>query len=151
MRSTLKKFLLSFVATFSIALLIPASSFALSAKTDITGVVTTSGHTVVSGAKVVVVCNGKSRKDTTNASGSYLVQFPAKLCPSGDKATVVATKGSEGGTNNAIITSATTKLNVNIINVSIPEFGLIAGIGATLIGGLAFFVIRRRQLSGHQA
>jgi hypothetical protein len=150
MKITIKKFLLSFAATVGIALLIPASSFALSAKTDITGVVSNNGHPV-SGAKVTVVCNNNARHDTTDGTGTYLVQFPATKCPAGAHATVVATKGKKGGTNSETIHSTTNKLNVNIINVSLPEFGLVAGVGASLIGGGAFLVIRRRQLSGHQA
>jgi hypothetical protein len=150
MKSTVKKFLLSFTAAVGVALIIPASSFALSPKTDITGVVTNGGHPV-SGAKVVVVCNSNSRKDTTDATGTYLVQFPAAQCPAGTHVTVVATKGKKGGTNGATIHPTSNKLNVNIVNVDLPEFGLIAGIGASLIGGGAFLVIRRRQLSGHQA
>ena len=158
MKSNIKRFVLSIGATLGMALVItlgmalvnPTSSFALSAKTDITGVVT-NNNSPVNGAKVVVVCNNNSRKDTTDASGSYLVQFPAKQCPAGDKATVVATKGNKGGSNGATIHADTTKLNVNIINISIPEFGLITGIAASVIGGGAYLVIRRRHGDGHQA
>jgi hypothetical protein len=150
MKSTFKKFALSIATTLGVALIIPASTFALSAKTDITGVVTNGGNPVP-GAKVTVVCDNNARHDTTDNTGTYLVQFPAKQCPAGDKATVVATKGKKGGTNSTTINQTSNKLNVNIVNVSLPEFGVAAGVGASLIGGAAFMVVRRRQLSGHQA
>lgn len=146
----MKKRIALFLTTVFAVVALPAATFATGSKTDITGVVTNGGNPVV-GAKVVVVCNSNSRKDTTDGTGTYLVQFPAAQCPAGAHATVVATKGKKGGTNSANINSVTNKLNVNIINVSIPEFGLIAGVGASLIGGGAFLVIRQRQISGHQA
>lgn len=146
----IKKFLLSFAAALGVALIIPAATFATSPKTDITGVVTNNGNPVA-GAKVVVVCNSNSRKDTTDATGTYLVQFPASQCPAGTHFTVVATKGKKGGTNTGTVNQTTNKLNVNIVNVSLPEFGLIAGAGASLIGAGAFLAIRRRQLNSHNA
>jgi hypothetical protein len=85
MKNVLKKVLLSVTATVGMAMLVPVSSFAIAAQTDITGVVKNNGSPVV-GAKVVVVCNNNSRKDTTDATGTYLVQFPATQCAGGGAA-----------------------------------------------------------------
>src|ERR1700689_2173886 len=106
MKSTIKKFALSMAATLGVALIIPASSFAIAAKTDITGVVTNNGNPVT-GAKVTVICDNNARHDTTDGTGTYLVQFPAAQCPAGDHATVVATKGKKGGTNSTTINKTT--------------------------------------------
>jgi hypothetical protein len=142
----MKKVIAAFLASLAMLLMIPASSFAAASKTDITGTVYNNGKPVV-GAKVVVVCNNNSRKDTTDSTGAYLVQFTAAQCPAGDKATVVATYKKLGGTNSATISSTTDKLNVNIVNVSLPEFGVIAGVAAAIAGAGAFLVIRRKQLA----
>lgn len=145
MRRALKKILLSVTASVGISLLIPASSFALAAQTNITGTVTNNGNPVAA-ANVVVVCNSNSRSDDTDTSGGYLVQFTAAECPSGKNATVVATKDNKGGTNSKTVTAQTSKLNVAIVNVALPEFGVVAGMGAAVIGGGAFMVIRKKQL-----
>jgi hypothetical protein len=145
MKSIIKKVLLSVAATLSVAVLIPASSFALSPKTDVTGTVYYNGHTVA-GALVTVICDSNVKHDTTDANGVYLVQYSATACPEGATATVVATKGKKGGTSDTVIKSTTDKLNVNLVNVDLPEFGVVAGFGAAVLGGAAFLVIRRKQL-----
>jgi len=142
---SVKKVIATIATSLGMVVLLPAATFAASAKTDISGVVTNNGHTVA-GAKVTVVCDNHSKKDTTDANGSYLVQFPAANCPDGSKATVVATKGGLGGVNSKNVTAQTTKLNVAIVNVSLPEFGVVAGIGAAVVGGGAVVAIRRKQL-----
>jgi hypothetical protein len=137
----MKKLFLTILATLSVALLIPAATFAASATTDVTGTVTNNGN-VVSGAKVTVVCDNNSKKTSTDSSGAYLVTFKAANCPDSSKATVVATKGGKGG----VSTGTVSKMG----SVALPEFGIITGIGAAVIGGGAFFLIRRRQLGGSE-
>jgi hypothetical protein len=146
----MKKLFLTILATLSVALLIPAATFAASATTDVTGTVTNNGN-VVSGAKVTVVCDNNSKKTSTDSSGAYLVTFKAANCPDSSKATVVATKGGKGGVSTGTVSKmGSADLNVAIVNVALPEFGIITGIGAAVIGGGAFFLIRRRQLGGSE-
>jgi len=147
----MKKRISLFVATLLTVVAVPAASFAANVVTNVTGHVYENGIGV-GGAKVTVVCNGNDKKTTTDASGAYVVTFNKDKCPDGSKATVVATKGSKGGANSGPVSpNGSDLLNIAMVNVDLPEFGLVAGIGATLIGGGAFLVIRRRQLSGHQA
>jgi hypothetical protein len=141
----IKKLLTASLATILVAIAIPATSMAAAAQTDISGTVTNNGK-VVSGAKVTVVCDNNSRKDTTDSSGGYLVHFPAAQCPNGATVYVTATDSKKGGDTTGKVNADTSKLNVSIVNVALPEFGTYAAIGATLLGGGAFMVIRRRQL-----
>jgi hypothetical protein len=142
----MKKLLVSILATVGIALMLPAATFAASATTDVTGTVTNNG-VGVSGAKVEVICGSNDKKTTTGTGGAYLVTFKAANCPDGSKATVTATVGKKAGVNTGKVKQdGSVYLNVAVVNVSLPEFGVITGIGAALVGGAAFLVIRRRQL-----
>lgn len=141
----MKKVLLTIFATVGFIMLVPATSFAKASTTDISGVITNAGHTV-NGAHVTVVCDGHSKKAGTNKKGAYLVQFKAKQCPNGSKVTIVATKNGKGGTNSGTVTSDTAKLNVAIINASLPEMGVATGTLAAVSGATGLFVIRRRQV-----
>lgn len=148
----MKKKISLFLASVLTIVALPLGAMAAASPTTtvVAGSVTDNGHGV-KGAKVVVVCNSHSAKTTSGAGGGYEVTFTTKQCPNGKLATVVATKGGLGGTNSSTVKNFDATDDVAIVNISLPEFGLAAGIGATLIGGGAFLAIRRRQLSGHQA
>lgn len=111
----------------------------------ITGKVTTNGIPV-NGAKVTVVCNGNTENATTNRKGSYSVNFNGK-CSNGDNVTVTAVDGSLSGSNSGTVKNGSCSSDVTIINVSVPEFGLITGITALTLGGGSFLFTRRRILS----
>jgi len=113
-------------------------------QTDITGVVT-ENHVAIAGANVTVECNGNSQMDTTDAFGSYLAVFPIADCPFGVTVKVTAEKNGKSGISTGTVQGITTKLNLAIVNVSIPEYGTI---GALLAGGAGIGMIaytRRRQ------
>lgn len=111
---------------------------------EVTGVVTES-HTPVAGADVAVTCNGKTETDTTDNWGSYRVAFAKADCDFGNTVKVVATKDGKSGVASGTMQGITTKLNLAIVNVSVPEFGTIGLItaGAAGLGLMAF--MRRRQ------
>lgn len=139
------KKVLAFLASIGVVtVLAPAAAFAAPAQTIVTGTVTNNGHTV-KGAKVTVVCNNHSRTTKTDKNGGYSVSFPKAQCPDGAKATVVATKNKMGGVSSGNVNSVTTKLNVAIVNVALPEFGVITGVGAMTVGAGLFMVMRRKQ------
>ena len=147
-----KKLLTAITSALALAILVPASTFALPAQTDVNGTVT-NGGSPVKHATVDVTCGSTTKKVQTDATGAYLAVFKAKKCPAGSTVTVTASKkkvgsGSNSGTVNPYDTD---RLNVAIINVSLPEFGLVTAGAATLVGGVAFTVVRRRQISAHQA
>jgi hypothetical protein len=144
--TAMRKILTTVISGIALAILIPASSFAMSSKTDINGTVYNNG-VGVSGAHVTVVCDNNAKTDTTDSTGAYLVQFNAAKCPVGATVYVTAKDGHKGGdSSDKVPQGENDKLNVVLINVSLPEFGALAGIGAALLGGGAFLVIRRRQL-----
>ncbi len=133
----------AFVATF-IAIGVSASAMAAPAETDVTGVVT-ENQVAVAGALVTVTCGTKTEFDTTDAFGSYLVHFVSADCPFGSTVKVVATKAGKSGVSSGTVQGITTKLNLAIVNVSIPEYGLF---GTILAGGAGLGLItymRRRQ------
>lgn len=141
----MKSIFLSIFIALSIVITPSALVFAAANTTDVQGVVTVNNKGI-DGASVVVVCNNQNLVTTTDAQGSYVVHFDAIDCPIGSKATVVATQNKLGGVNTGLITSsAPTTININIVNATVPEFGIIAGIVAVIIGGAAFFVIRLRH------
>lgn len=148
----MKKRISLFIATALAVVALPAAAFAASGFTDVSGTVTDGGVSVGKGITVTVKCNGNVLTDKTDKSGTYFVQFTKKECKKNSTITVTTSKykGVKGKATGTA-TKDTNKLNVALINVSVPEYGLIGLAGATVIGGAAFLAVRRRQLSGHQA
>jgi hypothetical protein len=151
----MKKKLLMLLAVLGVVgVLAPASAFAAAPSatpatpgvaTQIDGIVTNNGKPVKN-AKVTIVCNGHAKSTTTTKTGAYSVKFKAGQCAVGSKVTVVATKKGSGGVGSGIVSAGTVKLNVSIVNVALPEFGLITGFAGAAAAIAAFFVIRRRQV-----
>jgi len=124
--------------------LVSSSANAAPPESDITGVIT-ENQMAVAGASVTVLCNGHTLTDTTDAMGSYLVTYPSADCPFGSTVKVTAQKDGKSGVSSGTVQGITTKLNLAIVNVSIPEWGLIGGAlaGSVGIGMIAY--ARRRQ------
>jgi hypothetical protein len=116
---------------------------ALPPETDVTGIVTDGGNPV-DGATVTVRCGATTKTDTTNSSGTYLVSFTAAQCPPGSMVMVTAQKGAKSGSEQGKIIGITTKLNIGLVNVSIPEYGLIGSILALGLGAGVVVYNRRR-------
>jgi hypothetical protein len=137
-------FVLALVATTA-ASAIPAPTL-----TVISGTVyELDNATVVPGATVTVTCTHASvdsvRTATSSAIGTYGVVFPVSQCDVGDSIVVEASKGSADGSNTGVVDHKRTCLvNTGIINVSIPEFGVIAAIGA-LVAGIGIVAYRRTK------
>jgi hypothetical protein len=124
-----------------------ASASATAAQTDVTGVIT-ANSVAVAGATVKVLCDGTTLMDTTDAHGSYLAVFPIAQCAFGETVKVTATKGGYSGVATGTIQGITTKLNLSIVNVAIPEYGVI---GAFTAGGAGIGLLalaRRRHNQG---
>ena len=144
-----KKILTMLAAVVASAGLVTTSVGATPATSVVTGVIT-DNSVAVAGASVTVLCNGNTETDTTNAQGSYLVTYPSGDCVFGSTVKVTAVKGGHSGVATGTVQGITTKLNLAIVNVSIPEYGLIgAGIAGSLGIGLIAYS-RRRQLSDSQ-
>lgn len=129
--------------------LVSASVNAAPPASDVTGVIT-ENQVAVASASVTVLCNGHTLTDTTDAYGSYLVTFPAEDCPFGSTVKVSAQKDSKSGVASGTVQGITTKLNLAIVNVSIPEYGLIGAIFAAATGIGMITYMRRRQVNEQQ-
>jgi len=146
----MKKLLLSIVGTLALVLIPMASASALDA---VAGYVS-QGSAAVGGATVTATCNTATGGATTGTNGDYkLTLSPSGVCTPTDTVTVSASKGTASGQTSQPYGTGTLAEGVNIalVNVSIPEFGVIAGVSAAILGGGAFMVIRRRQLGDHKA
>lgn len=141
----IKKYIVLTFVHLGLALALPMSVYAISSTTDVSGVITINSNTV-NGANVVVICNNHSQTTITDSKGFYTVRFSSTDCPDGSKATVAATQNNLGGVVTAPIqTGAIAAFSVNIIDTSVPEFGLLAGLVAAISGGILFLYIRRGQ------
>jgi len=139
----MKKLFLLLVGLGLFAVASPTSALTPSF-TVVAGKVTNNGQAVNS-ADVTVVCNTHSQNAVTNAQGDYGVTYDPADCPNGKIATVVASKTGMGGTNSGKVDGVSTNLNIAIVNVSIPEFGVIAGFASVAMAGGLFIFMRRRQ------
>ena len=104
------------------------------------------GVTPVEGASVEVNCNGFLRNDVTDAGGNYDVEYSAIECSSGDAVSVTATKDDAEGTNDGDVMchSQECPFDIAIVDVQIPEFGVVAA-GLALVGAIAGFAVLRRR------
>jgi hypothetical protein len=142
----MKKLSLVALAVFGLLLFVPApAAKALDAKTYVTGTVTENGSPV-SGANITAVCNGHEQYDTTDGSGAYLVEFNPTDCADADTVVVTATaSGGRSGVEDGEVEGLSALLNIAVVNVTIPEFGTIAGVAALLAGAGVLFLARRGQ------
>jgi len=155
-----KRFVLPVLALFVIISIIMISAVPITTVefTRVSGVITdaTKGNAPVSGAEVIVTCNGNEINTTSDVNGNYSVVYPL-LCYTGDSVSVSATYGSLSGSNNNAAwnteiyldnsTSSCLELifNVALINVPlIPEFGLLIG-SLTLLSAVGIFFLVRRK------
>jgi hypothetical protein len=142
----MKKVLLSIVGTLALVLVPMASASALEA---------VSGHvsqakTDVSGASVSATCKSATGSGTTGANGDYAFTLsPSGVCTSTDLITVTAQKGAASGQTTQPYGNLNLGegINIALVNVSIPEFGAIAGVSAAVLGGAAFMIVRRKHLN----
>lgn len=135
--------LLGSLAAVLVVLALPAGVLARPATTDVTGVVY-NNSAPVDGAAVLVVCKGHARADETDSHGSYLVAFPAKQCPVGSIVEVTAKFKGGSGFATGKVSSVTTKLNIGIVNISVPEMGAI-GLAVAGVGSVGFVAWTRRR------
>ena len=120
------------------------SNFDNTAATVISGTVTNSG-VPVNHANVNVKCNAYTLTNTTDSNGNYSASFTSGQCGLNSTVSVVATSGSLSGSNSITVQNNTCSSNVTVINVNVPEFGIIAGISAAVICISAALVVRSRS------
>jgi hypothetical protein len=148
----MKKLFLSLIVSFGLIAFLPVTAMAQSVSPGayVTGTVTHNGSPVDS-ASVVVTCDSNVLDSSTSAGGGYLVTFTTDQCPSGATAYVSASSGNLSGSNNGVVNGLSVDVNLALVDVSlVPEFGVITGIVAIIIGSGAFLVIRRRNIASHK-
>lgn len=111
----------------------------------VAGTIYDGSHNNVSGATVTVTCNGVNESTTSNVDGDYYVTFAPGVCYFNDDVFVNAVKGSATGSNEGNMCSGEDcEIPVALIDVTVPEFSVMAG-AVALIGALGIFVYRRKN------
>lgn len=112
----------------------------------VTGTVYDQSHATVPEAHVTVQCNGEEATADTNSEGDYYVCFNAAECTYGDALYAEATKADVGSGYNDTETMCAENvcfIPIGLVDITIPEFGLIAG-AVALVGALGIFLYRRK-------
>jgi len=99
----------------------------------------------VSGASVDIACNEMSDTVESDADGIYSVLYDSEDCDAGDTVYVNAEKSGVGSGSNSgeVCGTDTCPFNVALIDVTIPEFTVIAA-GIALIGALGIVLYKRQ-------
>jgi hypothetical protein len=136
---------IAFIAMFALVLAFVAAPVAAVSATMISGKITLSDNvTPVVGASVKVTCNAIDKLTTTDGSGMYYVFYTSTDCPNGSEVTTVATKDDMTGTSTGKVSLDLCRINTAIIDVSIPEFGIVLG-GVALVGAFGAFMVMRKK------
>lgn len=116
--------------------------------TVITGTVTDGDNNKVDGATVEVTCThgGEDTVEltTTDIDGQYYVTYSPLDCDDGDEVVVIVTYGDLTGGQEGTVSYAECMVNVAILDVQIPEFGVVAA-GLALVGAIAGFAVMRKR------
>jgi len=136
----MKKLLGLVLGLFLFVAMVSASSL-----TVISGTVYDGDGNVVSDASITVECNGYYKYATTDSNGNYQVVFPQSKCADEDTVTITAEKDGLGSnTNEGTVQGGECVVDTAIIDVTIPEFTVVAA-GLALVGAVAGFAVMRRN------
>jgi len=110
----------------------------------VTGTVTYGNGSIVPGADVDVTCNNVTGTATTDLFGNYDVAFSSTDCKFGDPVSVTASKSPASGSNTGNMCAAgECEFPIGLVDVQIPEFGLIAA-SLAVVGALGIFMFKRK-------
>jgi hypothetical protein len=104
------------------------------------------GGSKIAGAQVIVECNDHEINTTSSSEGEYGVEFnnsQGDICVVGDTVTVTAISGDSSGSNTDTVEDFKLTVNLVIIDVMVPEFGVIIGMLTILSAVGVFFFVRR--------
>jgi hypothetical protein len=148
-----RKLIIALVSALALAVLplASASAHGYYRPTPVTvyGTITKNGHPVNS-SWVTVNCQGDYGWGKTNRRGQYDVTISGWQCKPGSHVVVTAGKNNESGMSRGIINRChRLDLNVALVSVALPEFGLLTGIGAMVLGASIALLIRQRKLGAN--
>ena len=144
----MKKVILAML--FSSILLTMATAASAATLTVVSGTITYANSSIVDNAQVTVTCEHMGANTTkvvmSGVDGKYYAFYPALNCDTSDTVWVMADKDGAQGMNSGLVSyNKQCKINTALIDVQIPEFGVMAG-GIALVGALAgLTVIRKRK------
>lgn len=123
--------------------------------TIIAGTIYDSSNARVNGDKdferVTVTCNGVVKTGDIGSNGGYTVTFRSNQCKEGDSVTTSAVTESGSGSNTTRVYGDDEEgpcgdTDVTVLDVSVPEFGLIGGIFTALASVAGYLKLRPKLL-----
>lgn len=99
--------------------------------------------------RVTVTCNGVTKTGDIRDDGTYSVRFRERQCDEGDSVTVSAVAEEGTGSSTATVYDDPDEgpcgdSDVTVVNVTVPELGMVGGLVAGL-GSMAGYVRMRRR------
>lgn len=137
------------VGVFVFSAVSASAQFPVISETWVSGTVYDGGGSPVSGGTVTVTCNGVNRFAGILSNGSYGVAYPQTECKVGDTVTASASTGAGSGSNSASVVNTPINgpivdLDIAVIDITVPEFGLIGGM-LTGMGSVAGYMYLRAK------
>lgn len=139
-----KTILLTFVlALFLVGFVAATPLFDAATPSVVTGTIYDKAHNTVADANVSITCNSIVKTTTSLSDGSYSVEFLANDCGFNTPVIAHAQKdGAEGTATNSTCDGKECFIPVAIVDVTIPEFGLL-GAMVIVIAGLGIIAYKR--------
>lgn len=124
---------------------------ALIAQTWVSGTVYGPDNTPVSGGSTNVNCGGTNKVATINSDGTYAVSFTQDECSAGDTASATASTSEGSGSSSTTVQNTSVNgpivdLDIAVIDINVPEFGVIGGAltGLASVGGYLVMKAKNR-------
>ncbi|HVA97086.1 MAG TPA: hypothetical protein VND99_05520 [Candidatus Acidoferrales bacterium] len=109
-----------------------------------------NGGKGIGGLNVAVTCSDKkgtvSQNTLTNGNGLYSVTFSNSQCGKYSPVSATVTDNGQTQTDNVLVSAQrTATMDFYFGSVSVPEFGLIPGVLATVFSAGSFLALKRRK------
>lgn len=139
------------IAAAGLAMSATQASAQMIRETWISGTVYNSAGTPVNGGNVNVTCGSTTKLAVIDGSGNYAKTFTQVECKSGDTATATASTGEGSGTNsevvqNTVVNGPIVDLDIAVIDITVPEFGLLGGALTGLVSVGGYLVMRSKSM-----
>jgi len=149
---TASKFILGFaLGVVGLALSTTQASAQMIRETWISGTVYNNEGSPVNGGSVNVTCGATTKLAIIDGSGNYAKTFTQVECKAGDTATATASTGEGSGTSsevvqNTVVNGPIVDLDIAVIDITVPEFGLIGGALTGLISVGGYLAMRSKSM-----